>query len=198
MITPFEGRSSPREAAGMFVGKHRTGWVSGERNALRRNAGGDHELPGERSCPDTLLPREQCSSCPHIPAMSPARCAHNRTTRTSPIALTPALGAIDANNRSTRGLRPELTHTAQATTPLDLLTKIGRGAEKRLGAQAESWDKLNGVWMKGGEGIRDSGLSVKDRRYVSHELEVKTDIQQFGYGHRIFGRSGKERQVADL
>lgn len=48
--------------------------------------------------------------------------------------------------------------------PTDLLALIGRGAEKRLAGQAESWEKLNEAWMKGGEGLKSSGLSVRDRR----------------------------------
>lgn len=49
---------------------------------------------------------------------------------------------------------------------MDLLNKIGRGAEKRLTAQGESWEALNAMWLKGRNGIKDSGLGVKDRRYV--------------------------------
>jgi hypothetical protein len=52
----------------------------------------------------------------------------------------------------------------ETPTPLELLTKIGRGAEKRLAQHAESWEALNSVWNKGGEGIKDSGLGVRDRR----------------------------------
>lgn len=49
---------------------------------------------------------------------------------------------------------------------MDLLNKIGRGAEKRLTAQGESWQALNAMWMKGRNGMKDSGLGVKDRRWV--------------------------------
>ncbi|RSH95072.1 hypothetical protein EHS25_000158 [Saitozyma podzolica] len=59
-----------------------------------------------------------------------------------------------------------LAATSETPTPLDLLTKIGRGAEKRLAQHAESWEALNSVWNKGGQGIKDSGLGVRDRRYV--------------------------------
>ena len=34
-------------------------------------------------------------------------------------------------------------------------------------AQGESWEALNAMWAKGRNGIKDSGLGVKDRRYVS-------------------------------
>lgn len=50
---------------------------------------------------------------------------------------------------------------------MDLLNKIGRGAEKRLTAQGESWEALNAMWSKGRNGIKDSGLGVKDRRWVA-------------------------------
>lgn len=53
---------------------------------------------------------------------------------------------------------------AEVSTPAQLLEKIGRGAEKRLSQHAESWDALSALWMKGGAGVKDSGLSVKDRR----------------------------------
>ena len=79
------------------------------------------------------------------------------------------------------------------------MTKIGRGAEKRLGAQAESWDKLNGVWMKGGEGIRDSGLSVKDRRYVAHGNSGEDRCTAIRHGRCLFGNAGEDKgRVADF
>lgn len=53
---------------------------------------------------------------------------------------------------------------AEVSTPAQLLEKIGRGAEKRLAQHAESWDALSALWMKGGAGVKDSGLSVMDRR----------------------------------
>jgi hypothetical protein len=54
--------------------------------------------------------------------------------------------------------------TAEVAEPMDLLNKIGRGVEKRLTAQGESWEALNAMWLKGRNGIKDSGLGVKDRR----------------------------------
>ena len=48
---------------------------------------------------------------------------------------------------------------------MDLLTLIGRGADKALAEHAKTWDSLTDVWMKGGEKMKDiAGLSVKDRR----------------------------------
>jgi len=60
----------------------------------------------------------------------------------------------------------ELTGIEDIPTPADLFNIIGRGAEKRLAPQAESWDALNAMWVRGRAGIKDSGLGVKDRRYV--------------------------------
>lgn len=57
--------------------------------------------------------------------------------------------------------------SGEVAEPMDLLNKIGRGAEKRLTAQGESWEALNAMWSKGRNGIKDSGLGVKDRRSVS-------------------------------
>jgi len=62
--------------------------------------------------------------------------------------------------------RVELTGIEDIPTPADLFNIIGRGAEKRLAPQAESWDALNSMWVRGRAGIKDSGLGVKDRRYV--------------------------------
>lgn len=66
----------------------------------------------------------------------------------------------------------ELTGTEDIPTPADLFNIIGRGAEKRLAPQAESWDALNAMWVRGRAGIKDSGLGVKDRRYVIFYLRV--------------------------
>jgi hypothetical protein len=60
----------------------------------------------------------------------------------------------------------ELMDIEDIPTPTDLFNIIGRGAEKRLAPQAESWDALNAMWVRGRAGIKDSGLGVKDRRYV--------------------------------
>jgi len=62
--------------------------------------------------------------------------------------------------------RVELTGIEDIPTPADLFNIIGRGAEKRLAPQAESWDALNAMWVRGRAGIKDSGLGVKDRKYV--------------------------------
>lgn len=59
-----------------------------------------------------------------------------------------------------------LRASAETPNPTDLLAKIGRNAEKRLAAQAESWEGLSEVWQKGGKAMAGAGLSVKDRRYI--------------------------------
>ena len=47
---------------------------------------------------------------------------------------------------------------------MDLLTKIGRNADKRLASQAESWDKMTELWKKGGTAMEAAGLGPRDRR----------------------------------
>ncbi|KAK4689894.1 hypothetical protein P7C73_g175, partial [Tremellales sp. Uapishka_1] len=59
-----------------------------------------------------------------------------------------------------------MTSTAETPLPIDLLSKIGRNAEKKLASNVESWDGLNELWKKGGEGLKDAGLGIKDRRYI--------------------------------
>lgn len=54
----------------------------------------------------------------------------------------------------------------ETPNPIDLLTKIGRNADKRLTAQAESWEKLTALWKDGGTAIEAAGLGPRDRRYV--------------------------------
>jgi hypothetical protein len=72
-------------------------------------------------------------------------------------------------------IRVELTDIEDIATPADLFNIIGRGAEKRLAPQAESWDALNAMWVRGRAGIKDSGLGVKDRRYVIYSVPCCVD-----------------------
>jgi hypothetical protein len=72
-------------------------------------------------------------------------------------------------------IRVELTGIEDIPTPADLFNIIGRGAEKRLAPQAESWDALNAMWVRGRAGIKDSGLGVKDRRYVIYSVASCVD-----------------------
>ncbi|CAD6574229.1 MAG: hypothetical protein TREMPRED_001065 [Tremellales sp. Tagirdzhanova-0007] len=59
-----------------------------------------------------------------------------------------------------------LQSSPETPNPIDLLTKIGRNADKRLVTQAESWDKLSEIWLKGGTAMEAAGLGPKDRRYI--------------------------------
>jgi len=68
--------------------------------------------------------------------------------------------------------------TPEAATPVDLLTKIGRNADKRLTAEAESWDTLNKLWMDGGPAMGSSGLTIKERRYVLWAFSKYSQGQQ--------------------
>lgn len=52
---------------------------------------------------------------------------------------------------------------AETATPEELLTKIGRNADKKLTPFAESWDKLNEVWFKTKK-MNDLGLATKEKR----------------------------------
>ncbi|WVR08898.1 hypothetical protein IAU60_005957 [Kwoniella sp. DSM 27419] len=77
----------------------------------------------------------------------------------------PARGA-SAFSTSSRVLeKAPLRASAEAPTPQALLDKIGRNAETKLEAYAESWDKLNEVWMRSVK-LYDVGLSTKERRYL--------------------------------
>ncbi|OCF56079.1 hypothetical protein L486_06020 [Kwoniella mangroviensis CBS 10435] len=58
-----------------------------------------------------------------------------------------------------------LRASAETPTPQDLLSKIGRNADTKLEAFAESWEKLNELWMRTVK-LYDVGLSVKERRYL--------------------------------
>lgn len=62
------------------------------------------------------------------------------------------------------GAKCSLTHVAaEAATPEELLGKIGRNADKKLTPFAESWDKLNEVWLKTKK-MNDLGLATKEKR----------------------------------
>jgi hypothetical protein len=88
-----------------------------------------------------------------------------RSFSSTPRALAKApLRPTSMWNPRDRGV--ELMDVEDIPTPADLFNIIGRGAEKRLAPQAESWDALNAMWVRGRAGIKDSGLGVKDRRYV--------------------------------
>lgn len=52
---------------------------------------------------------------------------------------------------------------AETATPDELLTKIGRNADKKLTPFAESWDNLNEVWFKTKK-MNDLGLATKEKR----------------------------------
>lgn len=54
---------------------------------------------------------------------------------------------------------------AEAATPADLLTKIGRNADAKLADKAETWEALNELWMQGSKGpIGNAGLSIRERK----------------------------------
>nr|XP_018259394.1 uncharacterized protein I303_08322 [Kwoniella dejecticola CBS 10117]OBR81552.1 hypothetical protein I303_08322 [Kwoniella dejecticola CBS 10117] len=58
-----------------------------------------------------------------------------------------------------------LQASAETPTPQSLLSLIGRNADTKLEAHAESWEKLNELWMRSVK-LHDVGLSHKERRYL--------------------------------
>ncbi|WVQ93036.1 hypothetical protein IAU59_000100 [Kwoniella sp. CBS 9459] len=58
-----------------------------------------------------------------------------------------------------------LQASAETPTPQALLDLIGRNAPAKLEAHAESWDKLNELWLRSVK-LYDVGLSTKERRYL--------------------------------
>jgi len=113
---------------------------------------------------DTMLLNLQASS---------SRLVYTATRSFSSTPRALAKTPLRPTSMSTLGPREsvlELTGIEDIPTPADLFNIIGRGAEKRLAPQAESWDALNAMWVRGRAGIKDSGLGVKDRRYVIQSL----------------------------
>ncbi|WVF65363.1 hypothetical protein IAT40_000090 [Kwoniella sp. CBS 6097] len=58
-----------------------------------------------------------------------------------------------------------LKASTETPTPQALLDLIGRNAPTKLEAHAESWDKLNELWMRSVK-LYDVGLTTKERRYL--------------------------------
>ncbi|BEI81100.1 hypothetical protein CcaverHIS002_0202600 [Cutaneotrichosporon cavernicola] len=83
---------------------------------------------------------------------------------------------------SSRGVRA-FSSTAQAAAklplrahsetpkPADLLTKIGRNAEKKLGEKVPDWKSLTELYFKGTKPMSDAGMTPRERRYVMWALE---------------------------
>ncbi|KAK8844154.1 hypothetical protein IAR55_006948 [Kwoniella newhampshirensis] len=61
--------------------------------------------------------------------------------------------------------KARLGPSTETPTPEALLSRIGRNADKKLTPFAESWDKLNEVWLKT-QKLQDVGLAIKERRYI--------------------------------
>ena len=48
---------------------------------------------------------------------------------------------------------------------MELLTLIGRNADKALAEQAKSWESLTELWFKGSEAVKEvGGLTPRERR----------------------------------
>ncbi|WWD21185.1 hypothetical protein CI109_105669 [Kwoniella shandongensis] len=61
--------------------------------------------------------------------------------------------------------KARLGPSTETPTPEALLIKIGRNADKKLTPFAESWEKLNEVWLRT-QKLQDLGLGIKERRYI--------------------------------
>ncbi|WVQ81351.1 hypothetical protein IAT38_003474 [Cryptococcus sp. DSM 104549] len=98
-----------------------------------------------------------------------------------------------------RVLKKPLRPTLAAPTPESLLAKIGRNADTKLAEFTASWEKLNQeAWMDT-KGVKSSGLSVKDKRYILwafNKYSLGNDLASFvrpvkppkkfrGWGHKI-------------
>ncbi|EIW65826.1 hypothetical protein TREMEDRAFT_35843 [Tremella mesenterica DSM 1558] len=75
---------------------------------------------------------------------------------------------------SSRNLqKAPLLPSREVPTPAEFLTLIGRGVEKRLGSQVESWESLSEIWKKGGKALKNVGLGVRERRWVNSSLDAQ-------------------------
>lgn len=48
--------------------------------------------------------------------------------------------------------------------PADLLTKIGRNADKKLAEKAANWKELTDLYTKGTKPMGEAGLNPRERR----------------------------------
>ncbi|GMK56508.1 hypothetical protein CspeluHIS016_0303480 [Cutaneotrichosporon spelunceum] len=74
---------------------------------------------------------------------------------------------------STAQAAAKLPLRAHAETPMpaDLLTKIGRNADKKLGDKVPDWKSLSELYLKGTKPMGDAGMTPRERRYVMWALE---------------------------
>ncbi|RSH85935.1 uncharacterized protein EHS24_004120 [Apiotrichum porosum] len=75
---------------------------------------------------------------------------------------------VRAFSVSTRAAAKQpLKSSSETPQPVDLLTKIGRGAEKKLGEKAATWNDLTKLYKTGSSALEDAGLGPKERKWVS-------------------------------
>lgn len=53
---------------------------------------------------------------------------------------------------------------AETPLPVDLLTKIGRNADKKLAEKAADWKQLTELYLQGTKPMGDAGLNPRERR----------------------------------
>lgn len=75
---------------------------------------------------------------------------------------------------------PTSHFAAEIAQPIDLLTKIGRNADKKLAEKAETWEGLNELWMKGTKPLAEAGLTPKERRLVGFCDRADDKIHSLG------------------
>ncbi|ORY24200.1 hypothetical protein BCR39DRAFT_472557 [Naematelia encephala] len=86
--------------------------------------------------------------------------------RASSSRLSSALAPIRTFSTSSKLLlKADLKPSPETPNPIDLLSIIGRNAEKRLESQAASWQSLNEIWRAGGKAMEDAGLGPRERRH---------------------------------
>jgi len=110
-----------------------------------------------------------CPSAPRPPVSPPPPSdpSHPPPSSTPKLPSNPAVRAFPYLVPLT-----QTANTEETPNPIDLLTKIGRNAEKRLSSQADSWEKLSEVWRRGGEAMEAAGLGPRDRRWVHFSVFV--------------------------
>ncbi|CAK9783152.1 hypothetical protein CC85DRAFT_284100 [Cutaneotrichosporon oleaginosum] len=68
-------------------------------------------------------------------------------------------------------LKMPLRPHAETPAPVDLLSKIGRNADKKLAEKVPDWKALTELYFKGTKPMSDAGMTPRERRYVMWALE---------------------------
>ncbi|OCF32403.1 hypothetical protein I316_05828 [Kwoniella heveanensis BCC8398] len=94
------------------------------------------------------------------------RASSSRLPASATVSMSATAAVSRSMTTSSRVLqKAPLQASAETPTPQALLDLIGRNAPTKLEAHAESWDKLNELWMRSVK-LYDVGLTTKERRYL--------------------------------